>query len=256
MNPFSDRHMAIGYAQARPGVHPHVIALLDDWLGGRRFDRALDVGCGAGLSTRPLLGLARQCVAIDPSEAMVSAARQVVPEAASLVAAAQAIPLPDRDVGLATAAGSLNFARDLDACWPELARIIAPGGVLAVYDFSVARTFAGRDTTGLVRAFGEFADRYPSPVSQAIPLSPSILADRATAFRLVRGEPFALPLPLTADAYVRYLLTETNVHAAIRRGTPVEDVEAWLTAHVAPLFEGGPRDLLFEGYLAVLTPRA
>ncbi|MCC6163050.1 MAG: class I SAM-dependent methyltransferase [Acidobacteria bacterium] len=256
MNPFSDRHMAIGYARARPGVHPHVIALLDDWLSGRRFDRVLDVGCGAGLSTRPLLGLARACVAIDPSEAMVAAARQVVPEAVSLVAAAEAIPLPDRAIGLATAAGSLNFARDLDACWPELARVIEPDGVLAVYDFSVARTFASGDTTGLVRAFGAFAGRYPSPVSQAIPLSPAILADRAPAFRLMRGESFALPLPLTADTYVRYLLTETNVHAAIRRGVPVEDVETWLTTHVAPLFEGVQRDLLFEGYLAVLTPRA
>ncbi len=80
-NPFGDDLMAAGYAAARPPVHPRVIDLLRRWVGSRRVEVAADLGCGAGLSTRPLVALARVCIGFDPAEAMVRAARRVVPEA-------------------------------------------------------------------------------------------------------------------------------------------------------------------------------
>lgn len=253
-NPFADAHMAAGYAAARPPVHPRVIDLLRQWLGDRRVDVAADLGCGAGLSTRPLLGLARACVAFDPAESMVRAARRIVPEAAVMVAAAEAMPLATASIDLLTAAGSLNFARDLDAVWPEAARVLSRDASLAVYDFSAARTFDDEDTPRLGAWFDGFLARYPRPASQAIPLSPVILASRARGFHVERGEEFAVSLELTADFYVRYLLTETNVQAAVQRGTPLEDIHSWLTTTLRPLFGDGPRPVCFRGYLALLRP--
>jgi SAM-dependent methyltransferase len=255
-NPFVDAHMAAGYAAARPPVHPRVVSLLGEWLGGRRVDVAADLGCGAGLSTRPLLGLARACVAFDPAESMVRAARRVVPEAAVMVAAAESMPLADRSIDLLTAAGSLNFARDLDAVWPEAARVLSQRGSLAVYDFSAARAFDDEPTPVLGAWFEGFLVRYPRPASQAIPLSPAILAARARGFRVERGEDFEVSLELTPEFYVRYLLTETNVQAAVRRGTPVEDIHSWLTTTLHPVFGGRPRPVRFGGYLALLRPTA
>ncbi|MBI4876759.1 MAG: SAM-dependent methyltransferase, partial [Acidobacteria bacterium] len=49
LNPFATPAMAAGYARSRLEI-------------ARPLDRALDVGCGAGLSTRPLLSIARHCI--------------------------------------------------------------------------------------------------------------------------------------------------------------------------------------------------
>lgn len=253
-NPFGDALMAAGYAAARPPVHPHVVGLLGEWLGSRRPTVAADLGCGAGLSTRPLLELARTCVGFDPAEAMVRAARRLVPEARLMTAAAEAIPLKDATIDLLTAAGSLNYAWDLDAVWSEARRVLAPDGLFAVYDFATARSFADGDATALSTWFDAFLERYPRAASPAIPLSPAILAERAIGFRLARGEDFALPLRLSPESYVAYMLTETNVQAAMRGGTPLDEIRAWCSSTVATVFGGRVRSVLFCGYLALLEP--
>jgi len=252
-NPFSDDLIAAGYTAARPPVHPRVIDLLRQWLGSRRIDVAADLGCGAGLSTRPLLALARVCIGFDPAESMVRAARRVVPEATLMAAAAEAMPLASGSVDLLAAAGSLNYTRDLDAVWPEAARVLAPGGTFAVYDFSAARSLADGDPA-LDTWFAGFRERHPMPTSQAIPLSPEILAERAAGFTVTRGEAFELPIELTPEFYVNYMLTETNVQDATRRGTPLEDIRTWCSTTLAPVFGGRPRSVLFRGYLATLEP--
>jgi SAM-dependent methyltransferase len=252
-NPFADDLMAAGYAAARPPVHPRVIGLLRDWLGEARPATAVDVGCGAGLSTRPLLDLARHCVGFDPAEVMVRAAARVAPGARFVTAAAESMPLATGTVDLLAAAGSLNYTRELDAVWPEAARVLAPGGTFAVYDFSAARAFADGDPT-LDAWFTAFRERHPAPTSQAIPLSPAILAERAAGFSVTRGEDFVLPLELTPDFYVSYMLTETNVRDATRRGTPLDDIRTWCETTLAPVFGGRPRTVLFRGYLAIMEP--
>ena len=251
-NPFSDDVMAAGYAAARPAVHPLVIELLRGWLGDTQIRVAADLGCGAGLSTRPLLSLADVCVGFDPAPAMVRAALRATPQARFAVAGAEAIPLDAASVGLITAAGSLNYAKDLDAVWPEARRVLAPGGTLAVYDFSPGRTFPNDET--LDAWFAAFTTRFPYPASQARPLSPGILAGLAQGFALRHGETFALPLPMSPAAYVDYVLTETNVRHATDAGTPSDDVRAWCESTIGPLFSGRLRDVLFTGYLAVLQP--
>lgn len=249
-NPFSDTTMAAGYAAARPPVHARVLALSHEWLGGRRVRRASDLGCGAGLSTRPLLDMAHLVVGFDPAEAMVQVARTVCPGARFLAAGGEAIPLPDASVDLLAAAGSLNYARDLDAVWPEAARVLTRDGIFAVYDFSPGRRF--ENTDALDQWFTAFTTRHPYPASQAIPLSPEILRTRATHFAVVRAETFALALPLTHEFYLSYMLTETNVQAAVQVGTPLAEIREWCDATLAPVFAGRTQPVVFTGYLAHL----
>jgi predicted TPR repeat methyltransferase len=251
-NPFSDDVMAAGYAAARPAVHPRVIARLRPWLGPGRVKRAADVGCGAGLSTRPLLALADVCVGFDPSEAMVRAARRVTPGATFVAAGAERMPLGAGAVDLLAAAGSLNYTAHLEQVWPEARRVLTRRGVLVVYDFSPGR--ASTDGPALGEWFTSFVTRYPYPSSQARPLSPEILAELAQGFEMARAETFDIALPMNADAYRAYMLTETNVQAATRGGIAVSDIEAWCADTLAPVFGDQTRDVRFSGYLAQLAP--
>jgi len=251
-NPFSDDRMAAGYASARPAVHPRVIDRVQPWLGPARMRTAVDIGCGAGLSTQPLLHLADRCVGLDPAEAMVAFARGTVPRASFVVARAEALPFAAGSVDLLTAAGSLNYA-DLDRFFPEAARVLAPGGALVVYDFSPGRSFPASDR--LDRWFEAFMTRYPAPATRGHSLSPSALARVAPGFTLCHGEDFEVGLSLSPEFYVSYVLTETNVEEAVRAGASIDDIRAWCTGTLAPVFEGSAREVLFRGYVAHLVSR-
>ena len=67
-NVFDTPAMAAGYAKSRPEVHPHIIERARKHLPvPLPVAHALDVGCGAGLSTRALQTIARHALGIDPS---------------------------------------------------------------------------------------------------------------------------------------------------------------------------------------------
>ena len=253
-NPFGDEFMAAGYAASRPAVHPHVIDRLGAWMGGRRVHRAADIGCGAGLSTRPLASLARVSFGFDPAESMVHVAARLVPTARFVTAGGEAMPFDSRSIDLLTAAGSLNYTRDLGATFAEASRVLAPGGLLAVYDFSPGRSF--EDSDELDEWFEAFVARYPFPASQARPLSPSLLQDAALDFALVRGETFEIPLPIDPAFQVDYMLTETCVQDAVRHGTPLASIRSWVVETLVPRFDGRTRNVLFRGYLAMLAHAA
>lgn len=130
---FGTEDAARGYASARPAVHPLVVQLAVERFGlPPRVDVALDVGCGAGLSTRPLVHRARRCVALDPVSAMVRRIPAVAPGALALVGRAEALPSADASVDLVAAAGSLDFVDDLGSAAAEIARVLAPGGGIGI----------------------------------------------------------------------------------------------------------------------------
>jgi SAM-dependent methyltransferase len=251
-NPFSGADIAAGYAMARPPVHPRVMALLRDWRRGARVESAADIGCGAGASTRALHEAAARCIGFDPSESMIRAARHVSAGERFVVAHAEAMPLASQTVDLLTAAGSLNYVDALDAVWTEARRVLTRSGTLAVYDFSTGRSFACGSELG--EWFEAFVARYPYPRSRGRPLSPEILRELADGFAVDRAEIFDVSLPMTCDAYVSYLLTETNVHAAVSAGAPSDSVRAWCTATLSPVFAGRVQNVSFRAYLACLIP--
>jgi hypothetical protein len=102
--------------------------------------------------------------------------------------------------------------------------------------------------------FDTFMARYPPPASRGHALSPTILATVARGFRLARGEHFEIGLRIAPEAYVSYVLTETNVQEAVAGGRPLDDIRAWCADTLAPVFDGRAHEVLFRGYVAMLLP--
>ncbi len=250
-NPFATSSLAAGYATSRPPVHPLVIGKAAHRLGlTERVECAIDVGCGSGLSTRPLVALARKVVGLEPAESMLHWAAGVCPQASFVVGRAEQLPFRAHSADLMAAAGSLNYA-DVETFFPEALRVLVPGGTLVVYDFSQGRRFR---TPGTLEAwFAEFVRRYPRPKGSARYLDPSTLASLARRFEPAGDERFEVGLILEPAFYVNYMMTETNVAEAVRCGTPENEIRDWCESSLKPVFDGAAREVLFEGYLACFT---
>ncbi len=181
---------------------------------------------------------------------MLKWAPRVSPEADFLAGQAEVLPLRAHSVDLIAAAGSLNYA-DLDRFFPEAARVLAPGGQLLVYDFSPGRSFA--DNSRLDDWFEAFMQRYPAPAFEGRTLSPELLAPLASGFHLTAAEHFEIPVTLNPNFYLDYMLTETNVAAAVRAGTPLAEIRRWCAMTLARVWEATPQPVIFRGYFARLA---
>lgn len=243
--------MAIGYASARPPLHSRIVARIADRLDLEEpVEFALDIGCGAGLSTRPLSAVALRVLGLDPAHAMTVAARHVAPACDFVCAAGEHLPLADSSVDLAFAAGSLNYSNPF-VVMTEVARVLRPGGALCVYDFSQGRKMVG--DARLEAAFDRFRERYPLPAAHALPLDPKKLASLAQGYEIGPTERFEFGVEMTSEEYLAYLMTETNVAEAIARGTAAMEIREWLAGEFGPLFGSNARTVLYPGYLACFT---
>jgi SAM-dependent methyltransferase len=92
----------------------------------------VDVGCGEGRVSRDLAELGHRVVGVDASPTMVAAAREGDPGGDYVVADAAALPFPDGHADLVVAFMSLMDVDDMPAAVAELARVLEPGGKLAL----------------------------------------------------------------------------------------------------------------------------
>jgi len=246
---FATEDMAVGYARHRPPVHERVFELLELGAGTLRVHRALDLGCGAGVSTRVLQPRASEVIGLDPSPSMLEWAKKLLASAGFVAARAEAIPIADGTVDLVTAAGSLNYSAS-ESFFNETARVLNSEGSLLVYDFEPGRSF--RDAPGLDRWFEEFSLRYPWPHADGREVQPETLETESDKFRLVRAERFRIPIAMTRAAYADYMMTETNVAAAVARGVSAQEIRQWCGETLRSIWSNEPKEILFFGYWAQL----
>ena len=92
----------------------------------------IDVGCGEGRVSRDLKELGHHVVGVDASETMISAASEADPSGEYVLGNASELPFPDGHADLAVAFMSLMDVDDMPVAVRELARVLEPGGKLAV----------------------------------------------------------------------------------------------------------------------------
>jgi SAM-dependent methyltransferase len=104
-----------------------------EYAGARAGQRAVDVGCGPGALTAPLVDRlgADAVAAIDPSAPFVEAARERFPGVDVRAGDAEHLPFADDQFDLALAQLVVLFMTDPVAGLREMGRVTRPGGVVA-----------------------------------------------------------------------------------------------------------------------------
>ncbi|MCA8923884.1 MAG: class I SAM-dependent methyltransferase [Planctomycetes bacterium] len=123
---FADR--ADAYARWRPG---YPAAALEAALAGLPTPtRAVDVGCGTGISTRALHAAGARTLGVEPDPRMLAqAAAQGGPR--YVVGRAEALPLADASQDLVFVAQAFHWF-DRDRALREFQRVLRPGGRVAL----------------------------------------------------------------------------------------------------------------------------
>jgi SAM-dependent methyltransferase len=129
------------YEAHRPRPPQALLELVPPLLARARPSLVVDLGCGTGLSTRFWAGAADEVAGVEPNDAMIEHARVVTRESnvRYVHASAYETGLPDACADLVTASQSFHWMRP-ERVFPELDRILRPGGVFCSYQYFVLQT--------------------------------------------------------------------------------------------------------------------
>ncbi|WP_424185393.1 class I SAM-dependent methyltransferase [Actinokineospora sp. G85] len=118
---------ATAYAAHRPDYAQAAVRWALEPAAGARV---LDLGAGTGKLAATLGAVGADVTAVEPDPAMLAELRRALPGVRALPGSAEAIPLPDASVDAVLAGNAMHWF-DMAVAGPEIARVLAPGGVLA-----------------------------------------------------------------------------------------------------------------------------
>lgn len=246
MNPFVYETAAERYAHGRPEYHELIIEKIRSTFEvDEMFARALDVGCGTGMSSRALRAIADRVDGLDSSAAMLAQA-EPLDGVYYHVGEAEELPFSSGSFEIATVSSAFHWF-DRGQFLVESKRVLRPPAYLVVYENSFP---------GVMESNAEFTswqqsyyDRFPRPPRDRSPFTDDDAL--AAGFEFVSRETYTNMIEFTPTELSLYLSSQSNAIEAIERGsTSVDELRSWIEAEVTPFF--GPQTRArfeFRGHL-------
>jgi SAM-dependent methyltransferase len=233
MNFFSSKSAAERYTEGRPRFHPLVVEKIRAFLStGLPVKRAIDVGCGTGLSTVALKEIAEEIVGVDMSLEMVALAERDE-RIEYLVTDAVRLPFAADQFDLMTLSSAFHWL-ERDEFLREAGRVLRPGGQLIVYD----NYFSGQmeERPAFQTWYREsHLKRYPPPPRATLSFTEEDSGNEG--FHLAGSEQYQNKISFKMEGLIDYLTTHSNVIAAVECGSEdIKEVRLWLAEQLKPLF--------------------
>jgi trans-aconitate 3-methyltransferase len=149
------------YAQTRRDYHPSVYQTIIDHhtSTGGEFGTLLDVGCGPGIAAYALAPHFAHAIGLDPSEGMISTARSIggsvtstsEPVRFEISTAEELGGIQVSSVDLITVANAAHWF-DMSGFWPSAARVLKPGGSVAIWTSGQIRIHPSMPNAAAIQA--------------------------------------------------------------------------------------------------------
>ena len=133
MNYFEPKNAAERYSKGRPYFHSNTISHIQKHLHlDKKLDKALDIACGTGLSTKALLDIAVNVFGTDTSQEMLKWALSQ-DKINYLNAPAESQPFSNNEFNLITVCSGVHWF-NIDKFLVEANRLLTNNGWLVLYD--------------------------------------------------------------------------------------------------------------------------
>jgi SAM-dependent methyltransferase len=157
--------IAAEYDRHRPTYPDELIDRACEAGGLAAGDRVLEIGCGTGQLTRSLVARRLSVTAVEPGGNLIALARQVAPGVEFVNRRFEDAELPPERFAAVFSAAAFHWL-DPDVSWREVARSLAPGGVLALIQYiGVDHPATASDADALLSALAvtapEIAEQWP-----------------------------------------------------------------------------------------------
>lgn len=205
------------YDRYRPGFPDRAAEIILP----RAVRTVLDLGAGTGKFTELLTRRAERVVAVEPSEPMLEVLREKLPMVDAMLGSAERIPVADGSIDAVTVAQAFHWF-DRDPACREIARVLAPGGVLGLL----------WNHSDPACAWDRACHRIAHPAVGESDATTASAADELPGFEFVRHETVRWREQLSRTTYVRRWATVSSFLVAddATRAEMLDAVEAVLDA--------------------------
>lgn len=242
---FDAQRIAEGYAR-RPWLHKEVIEQIRKDCNIKQLKSGLDVGCGAGLSTKALRILCEHVTGTDISSEMIAVCENIYKDSSYTfyVSKAEENEIPMIPYDIITAAGVVNWV-DKNLFLNNAEKILSNNGLIVVYDFWITDRMDNKpEYTEWYQK--KYLKMFPKPYRKECVWNQNDLTD---AFQMENRVTYDLTYDFSLDEFIDFMMIQSNVNEKIeRRVLSVEEVKSWMLSSLQPIFNGERRTLVFEGY--------
>ena len=244
---FDSKRIAQGYKN-RPYLHTQVIEKFRNDIGKQHFSLGLDVGCGAGLSTKALKTICERVIGADISPEMIQVAREVCeqdPDIAYIVSSAEKIPAGEDQIDIATAAGAIQWI-DRDIFLSNLNRMMRDKGYLLIYDFAISDEMSGNPAY-TDWWHNQYLLEFPKPYRNEYVWKNTDVIPHG--FRILDQPDLIMSYSFRLESFIEFMMIQSNVNARIDgEGINEKHVYQWFLETLSPIFKEQEQVLLFKGY--------
>ena len=234
MNYFTPKETAKRYKNGRPDFHNNTILKVKDFLQiERKFEKALDIACGTGLSTKVLLDIAENIYGTDSSTEMLKNAFQH-DKITYQIAVAEQQPFSNNEFDIITVCSGVHWF-DIDKFLFETNRLLKNNCFLVLYDNYFISEMV--DEIKFNYWFPEiYLKAFPSP-NRKNNYEWSIENLSPKGFLFIKEEIFKNTIEFTKEELILYFTTQSNITACIESGNSTYvDIENWLDKELSQFF--------------------
>ncbi len=247
MNYFKTKSTAERYAIGRPDFHKGTMEKVKQYLRiSDKLDRALDVACGTGLSTKALLDIAKDVYGTDLAIEMLNVAEKKDLINYSLAPAEQQ-PFAENYFDIVTVSSGVHWF-DIDRFLVETNRILKPKSWLILYEnyfISEMQHVPEFDSW-----FSEiYCTKFPPPQrnSSYLWINENLAPHN---FKMECEDVFKNEIEFTLEKLILYFTTQSNITAEIENATTSYlEVEKWLEEQLKPFFTTKTRKVNYGNWI-------